>query len=73
MTRENDLKRFKTIQEKYGILCDVNEDLNEKLTKLQAKYNKLIKALRKLDNKTFDIVDFETTLKIRNLIKKENY
>ena len=49
-------------------------ELISKLNKLQAKYDKLKKALieglKGLDNETFDNVDFETTLKIRDLITR---
>ena len=43
MVSNKEFKRFITLQQKYGILYNANADLNEKFTKLEAKYEKLIK------------------------------
>ena len=70
MTSVNDFKRFIALQQKYGILYESNADLNERFTKLEAKYDKLIKAIIRFEDEIFDSTDFHTTFKLREIIKE---
>lgn len=69
MSREHDFKRFTNLQQKYGVLLDVNMDLNEKFTKLQEKYDELFNEI-KLDLKFLELNWLKDTPIIEGLKKK---